>query len=262
MNQSTSNQINPTTNQETTNPMHPTNTDQPSQQPSQQPGQQPGVLYVSSPALRARIQYPAQQRTDRPVNPADWWRRLCHIEGTRIFISGDLPSGRVDFDRQLDEWRAAGITHIIDAREEWSDEGRVADRYPDITYHWVGTHDDGGGQPDEWFRAGVDAALEALGDPQARVVIHCHMGVNRGPSMAFAVLLAMGWNPVAAAAAIRAARPIAAILYAAVALDWFHRQGAVAASLASQQRAELAEWFDSNDVDVAWVVNRIRLAEW
>lgn len=263
MNETTSNQINPTTNQEDTNPMNPTD-QTPIQTPIQAPtpAQHASVFYVSSPELRTRIQYPAAQRTPRPVNPAEWWRRLCLIEGTRIFISGDLPAGGADFIRQLDQWRAAGVTHIIDAREEWSDEQRVAEFCPEIHYDWVGTHDDGTGQPDEWFRAGVDAALEALGDPEARIVIHCHMGVNRGPSMAFAVLLAMGWDPIAAASAIREARPIAAILYAASALDWFHRQGAVPAAQASQQRAELAEWFEANDVDVAWVINRIRQVEW
>ena len=255
MNETTSNQINPTPNQEDTNPMNPT-------EQTHTPAATASTFYVSSPELAARIQYPAALRTPRPVNPAEWWRRLCLIEGTRIFVSGDLPAGGADFIRQLDQWRAAGVTHIIDAREEWSDEQRVAELCPEMHYSWVGTHDDGTGQPDEWFRAGVDAALEALGDPGARIVIHCHMGVNRGPSMAFAVLLATGWDPVAAAAAIRSARPIAAILYAANALDWFHRQGGVPAALASQQRAELHEWFQQNDVDVAWVINRIRQVDW
>lgn len=265
----TSNQINRTTNQEDTNPMNPNETTQtPTTIPTSTTNEAPAEaqkathFYVSSSELASRIQYPTRQRTDQPLSPADWWRRLCRIKGTRIFVSGDLPAGTADFERQLDHWRAAGITHIIDAREEWSDEKRVAELYPDMTYCWVGTHDDGSGQPDEWFRAGVDAALEALGDPAARIVIHCHMGVNRGPSMAFAVLLAMGWNPVAAAAAIREARPIAAILYAASAIDWFHRQGEVSASEAAQQRAELSEWFEQNDIDVAWVINRIRRAEW
>ena len=253
MNQTTNQTMNQTTNQTTnqkdTNPMNPTEP------------QHASIFSVSSAELRSRIQYPTTQRVDRPLRPADWWRRLCHIEGTRIFISGDLASDRIGFERQLDEWRRAGITHIVDAREEWSDELRVAERYPDIGYHWVGTHDDGGSQPDEWFEAGVTAVLEALGDPNARIVVHCHMGVNRGPSMAFAALLAIGWDPVEAAAAIRAARPIAAILYAEVALDWFHRQGSVPAALAAQQRAELAEWFDRNQVDVGWVISRIRWAE-
>lgn len=254
----TTNQLDPTTNQEDTNPMNPTN----QHTPTAPLAQQASIFHVSSPELRARIQYPDTQRTGRPVNPADWWRRVCRIEGTRIFVSGDLPSGRVDFQAKLDEWRRHGITHIVDAREEWSDEQRVAEREPDITYHWVGTHDDGSGQPDEWFAAGVEAALEAMGDPSAKVMIHCHMGVNRGPSMAFAVLLAMGWSPVDAAAAIREARPIAAILYADSALDWWQRTSGMSRSQASQQRAELAEWMRTNLVDVDWVINRIRRAEW
>ena len=45
---------------------------------------------------------------------------------------------------------------------------------------------------------GVGFALAALEDPDAQVLAHCHMGINRGPSMAYAILLATGMEPVAA----------------------------------------------------------------
>lgn len=60
--------------------------------------------------------------------------------------------------------------------------------------------------PDEWFWDGVDFAFEALADPDAQILAHCHMGINRGPSMAFAerlirnvykVLLTRGMHGVA-----------------------------------------------------------------
>lgn len=254
--------------------MHTTNQNPTGQNPTgQNPAGRASRFYVSSPELLARIEYPAALSSSgpavgtvaanpRPSDPAGWWRTAGLIKGTRLFVCGDLPGERAAFEAQLDQWRELGITHIVDAREEWSDEERVVARHPDITYHWVGTHDDGSAQPDEWFRAGVEAALEAMADPEAHAVVHCHMGVNRGPSLAFAVLLAMGWSPAAAAAAIRAARPVAAILYAENALDWWHRQGQVSAEQAAQQLAEFAEWQAANPVDVAWVISRIRRAEW
>jgi hypothetical protein len=198
----------------------------------------------------------------RPTSPAAWWRRVCPIPGTRLAVSGDLPGWGQALAEHLQHWVDNGVTHIVDVRCEWSDEAEVGRLQPAVTYHWVGTDDDGSGQPDEWFDAGVEAALEAMGDPTATTMIHCHMGVNRGPSMAFAVMLALGWEPVRAVEAIRSARPIAAVLYGMDALDWWHRRSATEPRVAAEQRAALSEWLEQHPVDVEWVINRIRRAEY
>ena len=57
------------------------------------------------------------------------------------------------------------------------------------------------------------------------MLAHCHMGINRGPSMGFAILLALGWDAEEALDAIHAARPIAFIAYAEDALRWHHGEG-------------------------------------
>ena len=44
------------------------------------------------------------------------------------------------------------------------------------------------------------------------------MGINRGPSLGFAILLHWGWDPNEAITAIRDARPIANVWYAVDAL--------------------------------------------
>ena len=81
--------------------------------------------------------------------------------------------------------------------------------------------------PGEWFEDLTAWAVDALDDPDARLLVHCHMGVNRGPSAAFAILLALGWDPFDALDAIRDARPIAYIAYAEDVLAWHHdRHGA------------------------------------
>lgn len=198
----------------------------------------------------------------RPAQPAEWWRRICPIEGTRLVISGDLPGRAPHFAEHLSRWVQSGVSHIIDVRSEWNDGEAVLQLEPGMAYHWVGTDDDGYGQPDEWFAAGVDAALEALGDPTSLTMVHCHMGVNRGPSMAFAIMLATGWDPIAALEAIRGARPIAAVLYAVDALEWWHRRAGTSACVAAEQRAALGEWLEQHPVDVGWVISRIRRAEW
>ena len=200
-------------------------------------------------------------RPTNPNEPASWWRVLCTVATSRLIITGDLPNPPLQRAELLQRWADAGVTDIVDCRIECSDEGFVADQQPHIRYHWVGVDDDGGLQPDEWFDAGVQAAVEALHDPDAVVLVHCHMGVNRGPSMAYAILLALGWDAVEALNAIRAARPIAGVIYAGNALSWWHRTKGSSQLTFERDEARVAQWFRRNPLDVSWVVNRIWRAE-
>ena len=86
----------------------------------------------------------------------------------------------------------AGITHIIDMQIEF-DDTRLAEPYG-VRVLWNPTEDDFRTKPAELFQRGVDFALEALEDPEARVFIHCAAGVHRAPMMALAVLRAQGWS--------------------------------------------------------------------
>jgi protein-tyrosine phosphatase len=61
---------------------------------------------------------------------------------------------------------------------------------------------------------GLVFAETAFESPNGKLLVHCAMGINRGPSMAFRILLELGWEPLAALEAIRSARPIADIGYA------------------------------------------------
>lgn len=195
------------------------------------------------------------------TDPAYWWRHLCHVLGTRLVLSGDLDTNRPAAERQLGEWIAAGITHIIDVRDEWTDEAMVADIAPHLHYTHLGVDDAGQPMEDSWFDLGVAAAIEALRDPDSRVLVHCHMGVNRGPSMAFAILLALGFNSRRALEAIVEARPIAAVLYAGDALSWWHRREDTPSTLAHLDLQGLDYWAQHCRPDARWVINRIRRAE-
>jgi len=205
---------------------------------------------------------PHTLRDTSAVDPVDMWRQLCWIPGTNIAVSGDLHGDRVRAVAQLSEWVDAGITHIVDVRVEWSDEEFVAEQAPHISYIWAGVDDDGQGQSNDWFDSVVPKAVRALSDSATSAVVHCHMGVNRGPSMAFAILLAMGWEPLTALEAIQTSRPIAGIIYAQDALRWWHERNGTSDTVAAEQSARVAEWLMTNGVDVGWVISRIRVAEW
>ena len=178
----------------------------------------------------------------------------------QLAVGGDLSS----FDdglaaQQFEEIVELGITHVVDVRLEWSDLDTFADRAPDIGYLHHGMDDAGQAVPAEWFERAVswiEAAYAA--NPDAVVLTHCHMGINRGPSLGFAVLLAQGWDPVEAIAAIRRARPVANVWYAADALDWYHARSGVDAATAAAQHAALAAWRDENALDVVRVIREQR----
>jgi dual specificity phosphatase 3 len=179
----------------------------------------------------------------------------------RIAVGGDLAGDDRHAASQIDNLVEVGITHIIDCREEWSDEEAFADRAPHVRYLHIGVDDDGGELPPSFFGQGVDFATEALAKEDSRVLAHCHMGINRGPSMGYAILLAQGWDPVEALAAIRDARPIAAIAYSEQALAaHLEREGAERATWVGERRRVRA-WHDDNWIDVPRIIRRVRADE-
>jgi protein-tyrosine phosphatase len=101
---------------------------------------------------------------------------------------------------------AAGITHIIDMQIEF-DDTPLAQPY-DVKVLWNPTEDDFKPKAPELFQRGVDFALNALDDPEAKVFIHCAAGVHRAPMMALAVLRAQGWSLIDAVREIEDKRDV------------------------------------------------------
>ena len=114
----------------------------------------------------------------------------------RLAVGGSLSSHGLVAHRQIDELLDFGITHIADLRSEWSDADLVAEHAPQITYLHHPVDDAGQTIPPDYFRALADWATEALAQPNTKLLVHCHAGVNRGPSGAFTVLLAQGWGDI------------------------------------------------------------------
>ena len=193
----------------------------------------------------------------RPSSPEEWWRTACFVT-PNLLVSGDLDSSSLAvFSEQLEHLIELGVTDIIDVRAEASDEDLVRKLQKNITYHHVATDDDGYARPDAWFESGVTAAVSALNKEGRKVFVHCHMGVNRAPSLTFAIMLALGYGPVESLSAIRAARPIAALIYAPDALAWWHRSTSVTAEQATAEQREVSDWMRAHPIDTNWVISRI-----
>jgi dual specificity phosphatase 3 len=172
----------------------------------------------------------------------------------QLLVGGDLDTTDDDLAaEQLRELVEAGVTHVVDARIEWTDERWFAEMAPGVAYLHHGMDDAGQRVPGEWFDTGVSFALEAI-EQGGTVLTHCHMGINRGPSLGFAVLLAQGWGVVEALDAIRSVRPIAWVAYAEDALRWHHeRLGSAPDELERDQR-RLARWRQDNELDLQEVI--------
>lgn len=199
----------------------------------------------------------------RPERPERWWRRLCWAH-PQIAVSGDLPDEAKAATAVAASWEAAGITHIIDLRDEAdtdAERNRLARLLPEATYIPLGTDDDGEDRPGEWYRRGIETARAILVDPEARILIHCHMGVNRAPSMTFAVLVALGAPAIEALKSIRGARPIAAMIYAGDAIERWHGAQGASELDAALARLEVEQWLARNPVDTHWIISRIWRAE-
>ncbi len=172
-----------------------------------------------------------------------------------LAIGGDLDTEQHDVGiGQLAELGEAGITHVIDVRVEWSDEEWVREQNADVDYLHLGIDDAGQRVPDAWFDEGVGFAVEAF-ESGGVVLAHCHMGINRGPSMGFAILLALGWDAREALDTIHAARPVAFIAYAEDALRWHHGEGSP--ELEADLR-RVQQWRDDTDRDMRAVVRAMR----
>ena len=198
------------------------------------------------------------KRPVRPESPHLMWRQICWVSRS-LAVSGDLSYNREAARIQLSEWEAAGITDVFDMRGE-ADDTQFIHENSSITSHWFGVDDNGGKRDDAWFESVRDMAYEVLNDfsRNRKILVHCHMGVNRGPSALFAIMLATGWESLEALRAIRDVRPIAGIIYAPDAISWWarvelqHDEDDVA-----EKVQEVRAWLDRNPLDLGYVIRSI-----
>ena len=176
-----------------------------------------------------------------------------HFVTPTLAVGGDISAHDDELAvMQFTEICSLGITHVVDVRLEWSDLDAFAQSAPDIGYLHHGMDDAGQAVPYDWFERAV-SWVEAAG-PEAVVLAHCHMGIKRGPSLGFALLLAQGWDPVEAISTIRHARPCANVWYAADALAWHQERTGLDPATAAVQHAALEVWREANPLDVVRII--------
>lgn len=201
--------------------------------------------------------YSSLKRPRRPENPHAMWRELCWVDHT-LAVSGDLPSNREQALAQLRMWEASGITDVFDMREERDDSDFIHENSR-IKCHWFPVDDNGGVRDDQWFKAIRDRAHELFicSKTPRRILVHCHMGVNRGPSALFAIMLTLGWDALEALRRIRDVRPIAGIIYAPDAMRWWARELQYDDEAVEEKVNEVDAWLGRNELDLAYVIRSI-----
>jgi protein-tyrosine phosphatase len=109
-------------------------------------------------------------------------------------------------ERNMEELAQAGVTHVLNMHIEFDD--RPLAELHRIKVLWNPTDDDFLPKPPELLKRGVDFALEALDDPEAKLYVHCAAGVHRAPMMTLAILCAMEWELDPAMVLIETRRPV------------------------------------------------------
>ena len=154
-----------------------------------------------------------------------------------LATGGDLSFDPVEADGQVEDILNRGITYITDMREEAND-WKVWEQHEHVEYLWLPTDDRTGHViPDHLFDLAVKQARRAA-KQQRKMLVHCHMGINRGPSTAYAILLDRGYDVIEAFDLIRAKRTEAGIVYAPDALRAHHARRLTEARFGFDAQAE------------------------
>ena len=144
-----------------------------------------------------------------------------------LATGGDLSYNDRLAGQQIADIIKQDVRLIVDLRPEADDADVWAEM--GVDYLHLPTDDrHGHSVPRQLFDRLVAKALPRI-EAGEKVLVHCHMGINRGPSGAFALMLAMGHDPIEAFDLIREKRPEAYIAYAKDALR-AHNARLIAAS--------------------------------
>jgi rhodanese-related sulfurtransferase len=90
------------------------------------------------------------------------------------------------------ELAGLGFTHVLNLQAEFDDSALAAEF--GLVARWLPTEDDFASKPLAFFEAAACFALDAFGDPEARMYVHCAAGIHRAPLAGAAILHALGFD--------------------------------------------------------------------
>lgn len=141
-----------------------------------------------------------------------------------LLTGGDFDLARdltgQDAATTIAQLRAEGVTHVLDVRSEWENKAEwVAGGIEPDNYFRSPIIDSRSHIPDERWFTEVEDFVEQFwmnSDEGDVLYVHCHMGINRGPSAAMLAMLTVDplMHPLDAFLRIREARPAAGLVYA------------------------------------------------
>jgi protein-tyrosine phosphatase len=108
--------------------------------------------------------------------------------------------------RNMLELSQMGVTHVLNMQLEFDDRP-LAEPYG-VQVLWNPTDDDFLPKPADLLKSGVDFALRAFEDPNAKLYVHCAAGVHRAPMMTLAILCALEYEIEAAMVMVETKRPV------------------------------------------------------
>jgi protein-tyrosine phosphatase len=123
------------------------------------------------------------------------------------FITKRLATGgAIGSAADVQTLKDAGISAVIDCRDDQDDGPLLATS--GLIYLWNPTADDGQPKGPDWFGRSLSFALPLLSQPHHKVLCHCAAGINRGPSTAYCLMIALGFSPAWCRAEIILHRPV------------------------------------------------------
>lgn len=152
--------------------------------------------------------------TDQPIDPKSM-EGFEHTASYEWIHPQIATGGAMRYATDLRQIKRAGVVAIVSGRRDFDDSLLTEGKDMGIKFLSDPTPDNGEGKPTSWFKAAIDFCLPFL-KRGSKVYIHCHAGMNRGPSLAYAVLRAYtGCSHEEAMRAIHSVRDFAPVAYAA-----------------------------------------------
>jgi predicted protein tyrosine phosphatase len=156
-----------------------------------------------------------------PAKPIEWdrmlWRPRTRFPDFDVVTEHLATGGMVKTKAEAQVLIDAGVTHVLNTSSELHNEHEVLAGLP-LVYAYNPTWDNNQWKDPSWFKATLDFALPVIAQG-GMVYIHCLEGINRGPSSAAAVLMALGHTGREAKELIQKARPRAKVAYLADAME-------------------------------------------